>query len=376
MDSIRTNLETYAVSVRQDLRKERLAVGLWLPAKAAEELCEEGAAEAFSLWLQERNLQPYTINGFPYDNFHQEIVKHQVYEPAWWTDERRDYTIRLADILARLLPDGRGGSISTLPIGWPSPTADATAIARAGENFRTVASHLRELEDRSGQRIVVAIEPEPGCILDSAKDVTQFFDSQLSEAWHRRYLTVCHDVCHSAVMFEDQADALAAYSAAGVTIGKVQVSNAIEVDWSIMSKGRRAEAFAQLAEFAEDRYLHQTGCRSDDGRFRLIEDLPELIQQESTDLNDDAWRIHFHVPIFLEKFGNLGTTRDQIEYCLQCLQRSDAPEFLGDLEVETYAWTVLPESMRRHGLAKDIASELSWLNQVLTRQGLPSLLGE
>jgi ABC-type uncharacterized transport system YnjBCD ATPase subunit len=43
-------------------------------------------------------------------------------------------------------------------------------------------------------------------------------------------------------------------------------------------------------------------------------------------------------------------------------------DFSGHLEVETYAWTVLPAEMRQHGLAEDIAAELRWLIDQLSVQ--------
>jgi len=368
IESIRANLDAYAVPVRESLQTASLGVGLWLPAEAARQLSEGDQVSRFADWLRHRSLQAYTINGFPYDNFHQPVVKHRVYEPAWWTEQRKDYTITLANLLAELLPAGRGGSISTLPIGWPGPTADELGLQLAGQNLRSVADHLHDIEQRTGHRIVVAIEPEPGCVLDRAADVIEFFEQHIPNQTHRRYLTVCHDVCHSAVMFEDQVETLQAYAAAGLTIGKVQVSSAVEVRWAIMSTGRRREALEQLSQFAEDRYLHQTGRQRTDGSFVLTEDLPQIIAVDPAKIDDDTWRVHFHVPIFLSSFGNLSTTRDQILECLRYLRSPEAPAFTGDVEVETYAWSVLPEAMRRRGLAEDIAAEMTWLNAELARE--------
>jgi len=233
------------------------------------------------------------------------------------------------------------------------------------------AEFLEQLESRTGRRIVVAIEPEPGCQLDTTDDVIEWFDRELPETLHRRYLTVCHDICHSAVMMEPQEQVLDRLAEAGIAIGKVQVSNAIVADWQSMATGRRIEAADQLREFAEDRYLHQTGRRLADGGFELAEDLPDLLNNDdpSLPMGDDArWIVHFHVPIFLERFGHLSTSQNDV---LECLQHLSSPncsvEFSGHLEVETYAWTVLPESMRRRGLAEDIAGELDWLSQTLRR---------
>ncbi|TWT91570.1 metabolite traffic protein EboE [Stieleria varia] len=377
LTAITANLDAYAVAVREKLAAPRLGVGLWIPDKASQELSGNNLSD-FAAFLKQRRLRATTINGFPFDNFHGDVVKQQVYLPTWWDQRRLAYTQRLAEILRVILPSEQTvGSISTLPIGWPDNPMDTSsspsefeAMDLAGENFRRLATFLQKLEKESGHRIVVAIEPEPGCILDTTDDVITFFQSQLPDKSHRRYITVCHDICHAAVMMEDQPAVIEKYAQAGIGIGKVQVSSAIVVPWNQMSSDQQITAIGQLAEFAEDRYLHQTGCRDRDGKFNLVTDLPELLQRCRSDADfladQDRWVIHFHVPIFLEHFGELATSRDDVLSCLQAI-RSNAStlDFTGHLEVETYAWTVLPESMRQRGLAEDIASELSWLAEQL-----------
>ncbi len=375
--SIRENLLRYAVPIRQKLdRADRLGVGLWIPAQAARELVDPGA-NRFADFLAEHQLHPFTFNAFPYDNFHQDVVKHRVYSPPWWMPERLQYTERLASLLAAILPESEPcGSISTLPIGWPNNPHDTdpdpmpTRLEKAATNLRSLAKTLGQIESDTGRRIVVAIEPEPGCILDTADDMIAWFDQHLADPNHRRYLTVCHDICHSAVMMEDQADVLRRYAEAGIGVGKVQVSNAVVVHWDAMSADRRREAAEQLAAFAEDRYLHQTGRRTAAGEFILEEDLPACLNRDGDPdpaKDDTKWVVHFHVPIFLQRFGHLTTSQPDIETCLRTLADPDLSlEFTGHFEIETYAWTVLPEPMRRKGLAEDIAEEFRWLGRQLS----------
>jgi sugar phosphate isomerase/epimerase len=370
LDSICTNLREFAIPARVASGGSELGVGLWLPNAAAQQLAG-GEATAFRDFLAEHRLRAFTINGFPFDNFHQDVVKHQVYQPTWWETERLDYTKRLADVLAVLISeDEMVGSISTLPIGWPPDSgASQSQLDSAGANFRELAVYLKELEARSGRRIVVAIEPEPGCILDTTDDVIGWFESQLPNVDHRRYIGVCHDVCHSAVMMEPQATVIDRLATAGIMIGKVQVSSAIVADWDSMAVGRRREAIEQLTQFAEDRYLHQTGRRTEEQKFELAEDLPQLLSlvAEKGDpvWGDSRWVVHFHVPIFLERFGHLTTSQTDVLDCLKAISRHPTLEFTGHFEVETYAWTVLPESMRKRGLSEDIASEINWLKTAL-----------
>jgi sugar phosphate isomerase/epimerase len=369
LDSIRANLEQHAIPARIASRCDQLGVGLWLPSQAAKEIA--GSADEFAKYLSQRRLRPFTINGFPYDNFHQDVVKHRVYQPTWWEQTRLDYTKQLADILAVLLPDDEAlGSISTLPIGWPSPDQTEKNLAKAGENLREMAEYLEQVEAQTGRRIVVAIEPEPGCILDTSEDVVLWFAKELPETKHRRYITVCHDVCHAAVMMEAQSDVINRLAAEGITIGKVQISSAVVADWNSMAIGRRQEAIDQLREFAEDRYLHQTGRATAGGGFELAEDLPQLLDNVATEgdpvRGDEKWVVHFHVPIFLERFGHLGTSHKDVIECLAAISRPESSiEFTGHLEIETYAWSVLPESMRKRALSDDIASEVRWLQDAI-----------
>lgn len=412
--TIRETLATHAAAIAQERRRRRpdvgpLPVGLWIPASAADELMAPGAAEAFGGWLSEHDLTPLTINGFPYDNFHLPVVKHRVYRPAWWEPQRLHYTGQLAELLVRLMaadkPD-RIGSISTLPLGWPgrlgrldaaghdgavdlgalvsTPSAalendaeiDLANVALAGANLRQLAGDLQRLEQRTGRRIVVAIEPEPGCLLDRFEDVIRFFERELPETHHRRYLGVCHDVCHSAVMFEPQAAALQAYARAGLIVGKVQISCAIDLPLADYTPEDRAAALAELRGFAEDRYLHQTGVLDAAGNFRLVEDLPQWLAEvaqteraaaEAVDtFGDRHLRTHFHVPIFRPSLGHLRSTQHAIGECLRALQGADAPEFTGHYEVETYAWSVLPDGLQEPSLAAGIARELEWFENRLS----------
>ncbi len=58
------------------------------------------------------------MNGFPYGSFHHTIVKDKVHAPDWTTQERVDYTIRLAEILSALITGRMEGGISTSPLTY------------------------------------------------------------------------------------------------------------------------------------------------------------------------------------------------------------------------------------------------------------------
>ena len=132
--------------------------------------------------------------------------------------------------------------------------------------------------------IVLAIEPEPACFIETTAEAVDFFtrflfddafvrsQSRLTIDEVRRHVGVCFDACHMAVEFEDHAAALAALDRAGIRVPKFQISSALRVsDPSPGSPGRRA-----LERFAEDTYLHQVVAQSPRGLQRYV-DLPEAI---------------------------------------------------------------------------------------------------
>lgn len=382
LSAIQANLVEYSQPIRERLGAASLGVGLWIPESAANQTSFDPIA--MDQFLDDRGLVPFTVNAFPIDDFHDRVVKHSVYQPPWWESRRLDYTVSVATILAKILAhrhrngsDRIVGSVSTLPLGWPPVDANESKalVGRAGENLRQLALQLNELEKTTGVRITVAIEPEPGCMIATAKQAIDFFESELPDAKHRRHLSICHDVCHAAVMDESQTAVIHDYAAAGIEIGKLQVSSAIVAPWELMAVERRHEAMKQLSQFAEDRYLHQTGRRKKDGTFSLHEDLPLLLKASADQAGsvsrdpvwgDHRWVVHFHVPIFLARFGHLTTTQDDIVDAFSALfDPGMSVNFTGHVEVETYAWSVLPETMRRRGLVDEVADELRWLKSKL-----------
>src|SRR5206468_12928395 len=129
----------------------------------------------------------------------------------------------------------------------------------------------------------------------------------------RRHIRICHDICHAAVMFEDQEEVLRKYAAAGIQVGKVQVSAALRMELDLFeppAAEARNAAIKQLSQFAEDRYLHQTVVRRDGGDV-FYEDLRPALDAEAVDPRGE-WRVHFHVPIYLKEFGRLRSTQEQI----------------------------------------------------------------
>ena len=368
---IKMNLQRYAVPIKRCVSPDApMGVGLWLAVDAMQEVIEQDLAKEFGHWLRDQGLLAHTFNGFPFDDFHQPVVKDRVYLPHWADADRYQYTLGLATILADLLPEGGEGSISTLPLGWPatfcgSPDQYDAQARRAADQLMQLVHTLARIELDTGKHIHVDLEPEPGCILETAHGVVRFFEQYLlggpDDVSVLAYLRVCHDVCHSAVMFEEQGDALQTYRDAGIKVGKAQLSSAIRVPFDEMDRETRLEARRQLESFCEDRYLHQTSIRTDDGRINGYLDLPDALAATGDHASGSAsggggeWRVHFHVPVFLDALGPIQTTRGEIGRYLDAIQPGDDTRHF---EVETYAWDVLPPEMRADDLADGIAREI------------------
>ena len=283
---------------------------------------------AFRGWLDAEGLYVFTINGFPQGTFHGQPVKADVHAPDWRTEERVAYTLRLAEILGALLPDGVDGTISTNPLSY-GPWLDGAGLAAATRNMVHVGAELR------GTRIALAIEPEADGALANVSDLIEWWPDALDA-------TVCFDACHSAVAYEEPEAALDALDAAGIRVGKAQLSAALTVP---------ASAHAELRAFADPIYLHQVTER---GSGRTWPDLPEALAANG---GGDEWRVHFHVPIFVERYGALESTQDHLRRCIERVQTAH-------LEIETYTWDVLPAGLKASSV-DSIAREYEWVLDVL-----------
>jgi sugar phosphate isomerase/epimerase len=355
LDGVIAQLERFAAPVRQALGSRVLGVGLWLAAPVARLLREQpdGVARLREA-LDRLALEVVTLNGFPYRAFHAEVVKLAVYRPDWTRAERADYTLDLAHVLAGLLPaDVRDGSVSTLPLGWRSGWSEQdTAAARA--RLRDVADGLAALEQQTGKRVRVGLEPEPGCIVETTEQAVRALDG-LDPNW----LGLCLDACHLAVQFESAAAALDALDAAGVPIVKAQASAALRAP----ADGTRT---AQLTRFVEPRFMHQTRELVGAG-FVGVDDLDEALAGGLP--GESEWRVHFHVPVHLD--GGR-TTQPELRELLQGLVGGAVPR-TRHVELETYTWDVLPGAMRAGddaALVDGLARELGWLAGELTGLGL------
>ncbi|MCS7017973.1 MAG: metabolite traffic protein EboE [Cytophagales bacterium] len=347
-------------------------VGLRLSDLASRELINPKTLSTFAQWLHEQQAYVFTINGFPFGRFHYQKVKENVHLPDWTTDMRVDYTFRLAEILAQLLPEGLTGSISTSPLSYalwyPSSEQCKMATRKAAAQLARAALALFRIFERTGKLIHIDLEPEPDGIMENLPTTLQTFQQFIFPAMDklaelekidtehlRRHVQLCYDVCHFAVAYENHQQALAQLQAAAIPIGKFQLSAALRVVWHKLHREAQRQA---LASFNEPVYLHQVVARTADNQLLRFPDLPLALADHQAAAAAE-WRVHFHVPIFLANYGLIQSTQSDIQEVLKWQQLHRYSSYL---EVETYTWSVLPADMQLP-LAESIARELQWVLQ-------------
>jgi sugar phosphate isomerase/epimerase len=353
-----------------------MGVGLRLSGIAVEELSHPGPFAELQEFLATHDLYVFTINAFPYGPFHDTAVKERVYQPDWLTPERLAYSNGAADILARLLPAGMVGSISTVPGAFKPRAHTAGAVPAMAANMARHVARLAAIRDRTGQDIVLALEPEPCCFLETIDETVAFFREHLfgdaavalvaresgmgtdaaADAL-RRHIGVCYDICHGAVEYEDPATAFAAFQNAGIRIGKVQLSSALRLP------SVDATTESALSAFDDGVYLHQV-VEERNGKITRFVDLAPAFDALRSGRSGGEWRVHCHVPIFLEVAGAFQSTQSTLRSAIACTRSGFVSPHL---EVETYTWSVLPAELRRTSLVDAITREMQWVMAELQR---------
>jgi len=373
--AVASNLRQYLPPLKAQLAPNKpFGVGLRLSDQAARTLLEGDRLAAFRAWLDDEGLYVFTLNGFPYGSFHGEVIKDRVYAPDWRTRERVDYTIRLAEILSALVPEGMTGSISTSPLSykpWLDESEREAAFRAGSQHLAEVAAALARIEDDTGVLLHVDLEPEPDCLIENTAESIAFFEEWLwpeggthladtlgvgagsARALLRRHIQLCYDTCHFAVEYETPAAVFEQLAAAGVPVGKIQLSAALQVP--LPDEGREALA-KRLQPFAEATYLHQVVERRPNGALHRYRDLPDALPH-LPDTPGEEWRIHYHVPLFTEAYGELHSTQCDITRTLDALR--DDP-VCTHLEIETYTWDVLPDGLKTD-LQTSLQREFEWV---------------
>src|SRR3970040_228176 len=134
---------------------------------------------ALGQFFADNDLYLYTANAFPYGAFKGQVIKEQVYEPDWRSEERVEYTMQVADLLAELAPEGVAPSIQSAPLGFKPRGTAADIVQTYTTNVLRVVAHLVELEKKTGRTVTLGLEPEPRCYLETTDETIEYFTTHL-----------------------------------------------------------------------------------------------------------------------------------------------------------------------------------------------------
>jgi hypothetical protein len=369
---MKASLQTYLPAVKARVSpSEPFGVSLRLSASSAQTLKADPDERAdLRTFLTDRDMYVYTVNAFPYGPFKGELVKERVYEPDWTSEDRVQYTIDVADILAEITPASVQPTIQSAPLAFRPNVTGSEYVAVFTRNVLCVVAHLANLEADTGRRVKLALEPEPFCFLETTDETVAYFTDHLFSAAGatalgqiggfaiaeahgllRRHLGVVFDICHQAVAFEDIPTSLGKLVAAGIPIFKLQEAAALWVPEVTQ------ESVDELRRYVDTIYLSQT-TELRDGKLTRYLNLEDALAAWDADPGPREWRTHFHVPVFLEDLGPFKTTRFAIEQALRIHRESPLSTHL---EIETYTWDVLPEHLKSGDITDYVCRELEWV---------------
>jgi len=377
-DELWNSVTRYLPAVKMRVSPDKpFAVSLRLSNKSVNTLIANHSERAkLKRFFDSNDMYVYTANAFPYGSFKGERVKELVYEPDWRSNDRAEYTMKVADILAELALPGVHPSIQSPPLGFkPRVTGSDVVQAYTNQVVRVVA-HLIEIERRTGRAVKLALEPEPACFLELTSETIDYFTNHLyataavkdlsgktglsisqAEQAIRKHLGVVYDLCHQAVEFENVTESMKGLAAAGIPIIKFQIASGLRIP--VVSP----EKAAALKAFDDPVYLHQT-IEKRNGKLTHYLDISDALAAFDGGRDRREWRTHFHVPVFLDEVGEFKTTRPDIE---EALRFHAAKPVSDQVEIETYTWDVLPESFKTGDIVDYVVSELEWVRDSLHR---------
>ena len=359
------NLELYTLGLKQKLIEAQLldssspfGIGLRLSARVAQELNHPEPIEKFRAWLQQHNCYLFTINGFPYGDFHHVSVKENVYRPDWTTLERQDYTHNLFEILAKLSPKHTESSVSTLPGSFKKFHANTDLIQ---QHLIQTALFLEDLSQKHQKDFHLGLEPEPLGHFENTEETLDFFQQLFQSAKADKSLVsqrigVNYDTCHFAIQYDNCAQTLDAFQNESIRLSKFHISNAISLN------PHDHLSLEKITEFDEPTYLHQVIAKFKNGKLQRYLDLDKVLSDPQAQLAEE-WRVHFHIPLYQQPTPPLNNTSFHIRQWADYYQKH--PEICSHIELETYTWEVLPSDLKT-SVENQLFHEYQWFLKLMT----------
>ena len=244
------------------------------------------------------------------------------------------------------------------------------------EHVLTVIAHLVALEARTGCTVTLALEPEPLCFLETTAETIAYFEEHLysgaaaqrlaklaglplssAHGSLRRHLGIVFDCCHQAIEYEDVASSLAALRDAAIPVFKLQEAAAVRVpEGARRRRSRRSSATSTRSisrRPSSDATASSPASPTSRTRSRRYRADPS---------GGREWRVHFHVPVFLDDSVAFREHASAIEE----RSRSSRARLSRQLEIETYTWDVLPAELKHGDIVEYVSRELEWVRGQLT----------
>ncbi len=345
-------LAAFTAEARQRLGWQRIGLDLRLGSAAIREMTRDPATlKRLRLALDQAGASAHSLNAFPLRPFQAAVVKADAYRPDWTEAERIDDTVAIIQI-ALALSDDALVTVSSVPGSYRPFGAVKNNAAVIAANLGHFAGHAAKSKRANGRTVMLCLEPEPWCTMETSHDTAAFWRGPLADAGVAaaakvlngderaartaiaEHLGLCFDTCHFSLAFEDQRAAVERIVAAGVPIGKCQFSAAPEV----LNPHRDAAGVTALRALAEPRFMHQTAAASASGSLSKVEDLDQLDTCLARLPNATAVRSHFHIPVDREPqtSGLSSTVADSRLGLAACLAAGCT-----HVSVETYTWSIL-----------------------------------
>lgn len=300
-------------------------------------------------------------------------AKDKVHHPDWRSEERLSAMFAAANLAAELA-SGDEFSITTNALShrsWVDASMPGNWAALT-LNVMRVVQHLVTIREKTGLTIHLDLEAEPGSLLRTTDDIVRFWEQWLTVRGAAmlsdrmpvtdgtaaeavlRHVRLALDTAHAAVVWDDPATSLQRFADAGVSIGRLQISAALECD--IPADDRERAVIAEALNALVNPTLSQQVVNSSGKQF---DDLPEAIAAIDSEIGQ-TWRIHIHAPVLADTYGPFRSTRPVTAAWLREIAARGIET--GLIELRSANWAVVEDE---DDILTRITREAAWVREQL-----------